>query len=244
MAINDFGEIAFHGKSQVVGSDIEEGRAVFTQNGQLVKERDTLPDGISVGYIDETGGVAINFLGMVAFHGAILEANGLIDDVAVFTQDGVVARQNDTLPDGNSIESINETGGVAINFLGMVAFHGFLPAIAGDVEGSPPAVFTQDGVVVKRGDTLPDGTIVDEIDPSGGVGIDFSGNVVFHGRTNGVEAVFTQNGLVAKVGDILPDATRLHKIYAAGGVAISEFGEIVFHGIAGETQAVFVGTAP
>ncbi|MFA9562521.1 MAG: hypothetical protein ACERKU_09320, partial [Nitrospirota bacterium] len=95
------------------------------------------------------------------------------------------------------------------------------------------------------GDTLLDGTtIVDEIDQSGGVGIDFSGNVVFHGRTDGVRAVFTQHGLVAKEGDTLTDSTILDEIHATGGVAISEFGEIAFHGRFGTTDAVLVGNAP
>ena len=246
VAINDFGEIAFHGKLEVEGDglDTEEFRAVFTQDGLVARQNDTLPDGIKVGYIDETGGVAINFLGMVAFYGAILLDDGSITDAAVFTQDGLVARQNDTLLDGSIIASIDQTGGVAINFLGRVAFHGAIAAPIGDIDGKVHAVFTQHGLVVKEGDTLPDGTIVDEIDPSGGVGIDFSGNVVFHGRTDGVRAVFTQNGLVAKEGQTLTDSTTLHKIYATGGVAISEFGEIAFHGQAGETDAVFVGTAP
>ena len=60
--VNDFGEIAYHGKIEVEGNDldIQELRAVFTQAGLLVKVGDTLPDGTIVGYIDETGGVAIN----------------------------------------------------------------------------------------------------------------------------------------------------------------------------------------
>jgi hypothetical protein len=246
VAISLSGEIAFHGKVEV---DTQELRAVFTHDGLLVKGGDTLTDGTSVGYIDETGGVAINLSGIVAFHGAILEDNGLVTDSAVFTQDGVVAKQNGTLLDGSIIGSIDEAGGVAINLSGTVAFHGALAPIPGDPVGSVTAVFTQDGVVVKEGDILPDGNIVDEIDPSGGVGIDFSGNVVFHGQTNGVNAVFTQNGLVAAEGWILTDGTTLHKISSAGGVAINIFGEVAFHGKATGVDAVgvntvFVGTAP
>ena len=83
------------------------------------------------------------------------------------------------------------------------------------------AVFTQDGLVVKEGDTLADGTILDEITESGGVAINFFGDVAFHGRTGGVKAVFTQNGLVAKEGDNLADGTTLSEIHQTGGVAIN-----------------------
>jgi hypothetical protein len=76
------------------------------------------------------------------------------------------------------------------------------------------------------------------------VGIDFSGNVVFHGRTDGVRAVFTQHGLVAKEGETLTDSTILDEIHATGGVAINLFGQVVFHGKVGTTDAVLLGTAP
>ena len=248
VAINDFGEIAFHGKLEVEGDglDTEEFRAVFTQDGVAVKEGQTLLDGTTiVGNIDETGGVAINLLGLVAFHGEVVAPDAGGDTVpAVFTQDGLVAKEGQTLPDSTIVADIDENGGVAINFLGVVAFHGDVvdAAAGGD---TVPAVFTQNGLVVKEGQTLLDGTtIVDEIDQSGGVGIDFSGNVVFHGRTDGVRAVFTQHGLVAKEGDTLTDSTILDEIHATGGVAINLFGQVVFHGKVGTTDVVLLGEAP
>jgi hypothetical protein len=249
VAINDFGEVAFHGKFEVEGDGLgtEEFRAVFNNEGLVAKEGDTLLDTTTtVATIEETGEVAINFLGEVAFHGAVVDPDAGGDTTpAVFTQDGLVAKVNGTLLDNTTIVAdIDENGGVAINFLGMVAFHGDVvdPDTGGD---TVPAVFTQNGLVVKEGQTLLDGiTIVDEIDQSGGVGIDFSGNVVFHGRTDGVRAVFTQNGLVVKEGQTLTDGTTLDEIHVTGGVAISEFGEIAFHGKVGTTDAVFLGKAP
>ena len=246
VAINDFGEVAFHGKIEVEGGLIdEELRAVFNNEGVVAKEGDTLGDDITtVATIDDTGEVAINFLGEVAFHGKVVDPDTGNDTTpAVFTQEGLVAKVGDTLPDNNIVADIDENGGVAINFFGQVAFHGDVSEIPG---GAPvPAVFTQNELVVKEGQTLEDGiTIVDEIDQSGGVGIDFSGNVVFHGRTDGVRAVFTQHGVVAKEGDLLIGGTTLDEIHVTGGVAISEFGEIAFHGKVGTTDVVLVGTAP
>jgi hypothetical protein len=246
VAINDFGEVAFHGKIQVEDGLIDkELRTVFNNDGVVAKEGDTLGDDITtVAKIDDTGEVAINFLGEVAFHGAVVDLTAPGDTApAVFTQDGLVAKVRDTLPDNTIVADIDENGGVAINFFGEVAFHGDVSETVGGA--TRPAVFTQNGLVVKEGDTLTDGiTFVEEIDQSGGVGIDFSGNVVFHGRTDGVRAVFTQHGLVAKEGDILTDGTILDEIHVTGGVAISEFGEIAFHGRFGTTDAVLVGNAP
>ena len=76
---------------------------------------------------------------------------------------------------------------------------------------------------------------MDEITPNGGVGIDFSGNVVFHGRTGGVRAVFTQNGLIAKETGILSDGTTLTVIRDWAGVAINIFGQVAFHGQVGQS---------
>ena len=114
-------------------------------------------------------------------------------------------------------------------------------------------VLTQAGVVVKEGDTLPDGTTVDEINVHSGVAINVYGDVVFHGRTGGVKAVFTQNGLVAKVGVTLADGTTtLKEIWEDAGVAINPYGfEVAFHGGVDKldnpgvlVDAVFVGLAP
>jgi PKD repeat protein len=247
VAINDFGEVAFHGKLEVEGEgiDTEEFRAVFTQAGVAAKEGDTLSDSTIVNTIDETGEVAINEFGLVAFHGEVVDPSTGPDALpAVFTQEGVVVKTSDALPDGTIVEEIDENGGVAMNFFGHVAFHGdvVIPDAGTD---TVPAVFTQEGLVVKEGQTLPDGTIVEEINQSGGVGINFFGDVVFHGRTGGVKAVFTQKGLVAKEGGTLADGTTtLDEILDSAGVAINLLGEVAFHGKLGTTDAVFLGTAP
>ena len=158
---------------------------------------------------------------------------------------GLVAKVNGTLLDTTTIVAdIDENGGVAINAFGDVAFHGDAvdPAVGGD---SVKAVFTQDGLVAKVGDILPDGTPLEDIEVKGGVAINLFGDVTFHGRTGGVKAVFTQDGLVAKVGDNLSDGTTLDEIWDSAGVAINPFGsEVAFHGKAGAADAVFVGLAP
>jgi PKD repeat protein len=247
VAINDFGEVAFHGKLEVEGEglDTEEFRAVFTQAGVAAKEGDTLSDSTIVNTIDETGEVAINEFGLVAFHGEVVDPSTGPDALpAVFTQEGVVVKTSDALPVGTIVGEIDENGGVAMNFFGHVAFHGdvVIPDAGTD---TVPAVFTQEGLVVKEGQTLPDGTIVEEINQSGGVGINFFGDVVFHGRTGGVKAVFTQKGLVAKEGGTLADGTTtLDEILDSAGVAINLLGEVAFHGKLGTTDAVFLGKAP
>ena len=162
----------------------------------------------------------------------------------MFTSDGLAAREGSTLADGSILDDINENGGVAINLFGDVAFHGdgIDPDAGGD---SVKAVFTQNGLVVKEGDILPDGTLLEEIEVNGGVAINLFGDVAFHGRTDGDKAVFTQNGLVAKVGDNLDDGTTLRRISINGGVAINPYGfEVAFHGKVDTTDAVFVGLAP
>ena len=145
---------------------------------------------------------------------------------------------------GCVVLDIDEVGGVAINMFGEVAFHGDVvkPNSGSD---TVRAVLTQHRVIAKEGDTLPDGTVLDEISEIGGVAINFFGDVAFHGRTGGVEAVFTQHGLVGKVGDPLTDATNLGEIHQNGGVAINFFGEVAFHGKVGaDTNVVIVGEAP
>ncbi len=80
------------------------------------------------------------------------------------------------------MDQISESGGVAINDLGQVAFHGRTGGIR--------AVFTQDGLVAKEGDTLTDGTTLGEISENGGVAINNLGEVAFHGRIGGIDMVF------------------------------------------------------
>ena len=242
VAINLFGQVAFHGQIEV-GSGIfdrESFQAVFTQDGLVVKQGDTLPDGTIVDEIDDSGGVAINDFGQVAFHGEVVDlTTGTNTLAAVFTQNGLVVKKGDTLPEGTIVEEISKSGGVAINLLGQVAFHGRVDDSGFGID-TVRAVFTQDGLVVKEGDTLPDDTIVEEISETGGVAINDFGQVAFHGRTGGVEAVFTQDGLVAKEGDNLTDGTTtLDEISDTGGVAINAFGEVAFHGKINNIDMVF-----
>jgi len=246
VAVNDFGEVAFHGKIEI-GDDLldrETFRAVFTSLGLAAREATTLPDGATIEEINENGGVSINEFGEVAFHGFVVNPDGGFDSLkAVFTSAGLVVREGDTLPDGTLLDDIEVNGGVDMNVFGEAAFHGdvIAPAAGSD---AVKAVLTQEGVVVREGDTLPDGTIVDEINVNAGVGINFFSDVVFQGRTGDIKAVFTQDGLVAKEGDTLADGTVLNGISDSAGVAINFFGQVAFHGLAGSVDAVLVGQLP
>ena len=242
VAINLFGQVAFHGAIEVEGGLFDETfRAVFTQDGLVAREAVALDDGNIIQEISDTSGVAINDFGQVAFHGEVVNPEPGGDRLsAVFTQDGLVVKEGDTLPDGNIVGEIRKNGGVAINLLGQVAFQGrvFDPVAGIDTVA---AVFTQDGLVVKEGDTLPDGNKVEEISETGSVAINDLGLVAFHGRTGSKSTVFTQEGLVAKEGDNLTDGTTtLDEISDTGGVAINAFGEVAFHGRAGGINAVFM----
>ena len=251
VAINDFDQAAFHGRVEIEIDDglgdKEKFNAVFTSLGMVVREGSEMPDLTIVEGIDETGGVAINDFGDVAFHGDVLEPDTGADAVeAVFTTEGLIAKREEALPNGTIVSDIDENGGVAMNIFGEVAFHGdvVVPNAGTD---AVRAVLIQDGfggLVIKEGDTLPDGTILDEITENGGVAINFFGDVVFHGRTGGIKAVFTQDGLVAKEGDALTDGTILDEIHQNGGVAINFEGEVAFHGKIGSTDAVFFGKTP
>jgi hypothetical protein len=244
VAINLFGQVAFHGEIVVEGGLFDETfRAVFTQDGLVTREGDTLTDGTTiVKEINESGGVAINNFGQVAFHGEVDPAAGVDTVAAVFTQDGLVAKEGDTLDDSTILGEIRKSAGVAINLLGQVVFQGrvFDPAAGADTVA---AVFTQDGLVVKEGDTLDDGTILDEISESGGVAINDFGQVAFHGRIGSTPAVFIHDGLVAKLvakeDDNLTDGTTLDEINDSGGIAINDFGEVAFHGKTNGIDAVF-----
>ncbi len=234
VAINNFyHEVAFHGKLST------DRRVVFISDGETTQVAifagKVFNDGIEISEITESGGVAINDFAEVSFHG---RTEGLR---AVFTQNGLVAKVGTDLPDNTVLDDINENGGVAINAVGEVAFHGQI----GDVK----AVFISDGettqVVAKVGDKLDDGTLLEDIEVSGGVAINLFGEVAFHGRTGGLRAVFTQNGLVAREISNLPDGTTLSEISANAGVAINPYGfEVAFHGRIGTTDAVFVGQVP
>jgi hypothetical protein len=250
VAINNFDQVAFHGTAEIEGGLFDEQfRVVIISDGEeireAVREASNLPDGTPLDDITESGGVAINDFDEVAFHGQTVDPEPGGDSLkAVFTSDGLVAKEADILPDGTLLDDIDENGGVAINLFGEVAFHGdaVVPDTGGD---SVKAVFTQDGLVAKVGDILPDGTTLEDIEVKGGVAINLFGDVTFHGRTGGVKAVFTQDGLVAKVGDNLSDGTTLDEIWDSGGVAINPYDhQVAFHGKAGAADAVFVGLAP
>jgi hypothetical protein len=263
VAINYFDQVAFHGRIKIEDGLFDEVlRAVFTSNGTttqvVAQEGGTLPDSTTVAEILEAGGVAINDMGKVAFIGRFVEAGiGGAAIREVLTTDGLVARELSVLPDGNTLDDINEDGGVAINLWGEVAFHGSVLDPDAGVD-AVKAVLTGEvstgvEVIVKVGDTLPDGTTVDEITVHSGVAINVYGDVVFHGRTGNVKAVFTQHGLVAKVGDNLADqTTTLSEIWEKGGVAIEPYGlQVALHGgiynpdsPGSLIDAVFVGLAP
>ena len=241
VAINLLGQVAFHGRDN-------DGRteAAFTKSGLVAKEGDPLEDDTIPEVISANGKVAINLFGQVAFHGQIEVGEGLKKETfrAVFTQDGLVAQEAVALPDNNIIVEISDTSGVAINDFGQVAFHGeVVDPGPGPGSDTLSAVFTQDGLLVKEGDTLPDGNIVGEIRKNGGVAINLLGQVVFRGRTGGTEAVFISDGLdtlvVAREDTTLPDGTTLTKISDTSGVAINDLGQVAFHGQTGVTEAVF-----
>jgi hypothetical protein len=243
VAINGDGKVAFHGQTESGATDDD---AVFTQAGVIAKEGDSLSGGRTLDEISDSGGVAINDLDQVAFHGKIEIGDGLFDKEllqVVFTSDGVVAQEGDELDDETILEEIEELGGVAINNAGQVAFHG--KAVDPDVGGDAvDAVFTSDGLVARVGDELDDGTIVGEIDVRGGVAINDFGKVAFLGKVfdpdieaNTVDAVFTQDGVVAREGDSLPDGTVLTQIRLEGGVAINDYDKVAFHGRAVDPDA-------
>jgi hypothetical protein len=244
VAINNMNQVALHGKVKYgSGLGSEEFRAVFTSEGVKVRENQVL-NGDQVEAINESGGVAIDFFGNVAFHGKLKLGSGLDSEEfrAVFTSDGLIAAEGSPLLDETIVGTIDVNAGVAMNIVGDVAFIGqvFDPFSGTDMVR---AVFTQDGLVVKVGDKLADGTTLEEIS-DGGVAINARGIVAFHGRTGGVKGVFTQHGLVAKVRDNLADSTTLNDIFPNGGVTINFYGDVAFHGRTGSTDAVLVGPAP
>ena len=241
--------VAFHG---IANTGATYTAAVFTQDGVVAAVGDTLAEG-TLNQINDSGKVAINNWNEVAFHGSVKIESDPEDFRAVFISDGldtlVVAREDTNLPDDTSLDNITESGRVAINDMGEVAFHGqTVDPVSGVLL---LAVFTQNGLVAKMGDILPDGTTLENINDNGGVAINLFGHVAFLGLVyvpaidGKVKAVFTQNGLVAKVGDILDDSTTLQDIFDWSGVAINPYGsEVAFLGAGVPTAAVFVGQAP
>jgi len=240
--------------------------AVFTQFRKVAAVGDEISLNSTLDDIDPEGKVAINYWNEVAFHGRVkIQSNLLSKDFrAVFISDAlgtqVVAREGTELPDQTYLDNITESGGVAISDMGEVAFHGQTddPAPGSD---TLKAVFTQNGLIAKVGDNLPDETTLENINENGGVAINLLGWVAFHGQTGAAEAVFISDGetiqVVAKVGDNLADGTTLKEIKDPGfggiGVAINPYGtEVAFQGNVDDQDdnqdaridAVFVGQAP
>ena len=189
VAINNFDQVAFHGSVEIEGGLFDEQfRVVFISDGvetrEAVREASKLPDGTPLDDINENGGVAINLFGDVAFHGdAIVPDTGGDSVKAVFTQNGLVAKEGDILPGGTPLDEIEVNGGVAINLNGDVVFHGRT--------GGDKAVFTQNGLVARVDENLADGTTLNEIWDTAGVAINpYGSEVAFHGKVDSTDAVF------------------------------------------------------
>ena len=112
-----------------------------------------------------TVGLTLVETGTGAFSGDSTTADIGSDTPPVAGDVSKVAAEGEPLLDGTVLTQILLDGGVAINRSGKVAFGG---RAATDIV---PAVFTQDGVVVKEGGTLDDGTIVNDLSPVGEVAI-------------------------------------------------------------------------
>lgn len=203
-----------------------------TSLDKVVEEGDILPDGTTVQSIDwacGSGGsfrscIAIGGSGAVAFYGS---TSAGID--AIFSQKRVLVEDGDVLRDGSTpgIDANSIVGGLSSNGPGQLAFPG--------LDGTDRALFTRTGLVVKQGETLPDGTTA-SISFLGGVAIDARGSVSFHGSN----AVFTENGRIARARDTLADGTLVGGISFFGGVARGGWsGRVAFHGFTNNRQAIF-----
>jgi len=199
---------------------------------KVVEEGDVLPDGTMVQTIEAACGeqgsfrpcVAIAARGLIAFYG--LTGAGV---AAVFTQRGLVVEDGEVLPDGMTlgIDTNTVVGGLASSLRAALAFPGLASADS--------AIFTPTGLVVKRGQTLPDGTTA-SINFLGGLAAGARGEVAFHGSN----AVFTQNGRIARAGQQLPDGTVAKGISFFGGVAARGWsGRVAFQGFTDNQQAIF-----
>jgi len=77
VAINLFGDVAFHGRTGGV-------KAVFTQNGLVAKVGDNLDGGTTLNEIWDNGGVAINaYDRQMAFHGQVGSTDASADAVFI-----------------------------------------------------------------------------------------------------------------------------------------------------------------
>jgi hypothetical protein len=199
---------------------------------KVVEEGEVLPDGSTVQTIDWACGsnrsfrpcIAIGGSGHVAFYGST--AAGV---EAIFTQAGVLVENGGELPDGSTvgIDPSSIVGGLASNGRRRLAFPG--------LDGTDRALFTRTRLVVKQGETLPDGTAA-SINFLGGVAIVAQGGVSFHGSN----AVFTDDGRITQARDTLPDGTVVGGISFFGGVASAGWtGRVAFHGFTDNRQAIF-----
>jgi hypothetical protein len=227
--------IAFHGRES------DKGASIFTQNGLVLSDGDMLPDGNFIDEIKDQGKIAINDFNLIAFLGTPEDERYTV----VFTSEALIAWPGLVLEDDIKVEEIVSDGGIAINDMGEVAFHGLVYFFNG-MDNDAKAVFTQHGMVASVGGLLTDETLVSDIDESGGVAINMFGEVVFHGdvlkegsETETVRAVLSRHGVIAKEGDMLPDGTVVDEIAVDGGVAINFFGDVAFHGRTGGFNAVF-----
>ncbi len=181
-----------------------------------------LGDGTPVGIILGDGGVALNNLGIAAFHGRF-GPGGLTS--AVMTQAGIVAKQGGTLADATSVGIVLVDGGVSINDAGIVAFTGRVGPSNG-----PDAVMTQNAILAQVGGTLGNGTPLTLIFGVGTEGLNSSGKTAFTGRIDQsfATAILTQDGEVVKPNDTLGDGTKVGLIL--GGTSQNDAGKIAFLG--------------
>lgn len=219
IALNDAGQVAFHGTIQ----DVMNKEALYTQDGIVVKTGDTLPDGAMLHTLMRESS-AINTTGQIAFVGRTDPSGGL----SILTQEGVVMEPGDTLPDGSIfVGALAYDSGIAINDAGLVACFGA-------IESSVPSVsnfvlLTQEGVVAADGSTLEDGSTVQQLIEYA-VDSNNRGQVAFIGyppSQPGVAAVYTQAGLVATEGDPVSDGSTLGWIMP-WVVRINNPGQVVF----------------
>jgi hypothetical protein len=143
------------------------------------------------------------------------------------TQKGVKAVQNQILPDNTTIGGVLTDSGISINDSGTVAFKGRVNTFSG-----ADAIMTQNGVVVKVGDTLGDGHKATFIFGAGTKGFNNAGLAGIIGRIDGNfdNAIFTQDGLLVTNGTVLGDGKTA---FVLGGGSINNNGKFAFLGRVG-----------
>ncbi len=132
------------------------------------------------------------------------------------------------LPDDTTpgIDATTIVGGLARSLRGLA-----FPAL----DGTTKALFTPAGLVVKQGDTLPDGSTA-SVNFLGGLAINARAQVAFHGSN----AVYTQDGEIVQARQVLRDGTIASAISPFGGVASrGASNRVAFHGFTDNQQAIF-----